>query len=87
MQRKISYIRRFSIFPEQAQLGKGGPAVGPPYLGCAYDITKLKGLPNMDNVKQIDLVFPIYARGAPKIMADFMKKLPKPHAFTSGVCA
>ena len=52
----------------------------------AYNITNLKELPDMENAKQIGFVFPVYAWGAPEIMADFAKKLPKPQVFTFGVC-
>ena len=52
----------------------------------AYDITSLKELPDMDNARQIGFVFPVYAWGAPEIMARFMKKLPRPQVFTFGVC-
>lgn len=52
----------------------------------AYDITNLKELPDMEETKQIGFVFPVYAWGAPQIMADFAKKLPKSRAFTFGVC-
>lgn len=52
----------------------------------AYDITNLNELPDMANAKQIGFVFPVYAWGAPEIMLDFAKKLPKPQAFTFGVC-
>ena len=52
----------------------------------ACDIAKLNDLPNMDNAKQIGFVFPVYAWGAPEIMADFAKKLPGPQVFTFGVC-
>lgn len=52
----------------------------------ACDITKLNDLPNMDNAKQIGFVFPVYAWGAPEIMADFAKKLPRTQVFTFGVC-
>ena len=52
----------------------------------ACDITTLKELPNLDNNRQIGFVFPIYAWGAPEIMVEFAKKLPKTQAFTFGVC-
>lgn len=52
----------------------------------ACDTTKLNDLPNMDNAKQIGFVFPVYAWGAPEIMADFAKKLPGTQVFTFGVC-
>ena len=52
----------------------------------AYDITNLKELPDMENATQIGFVFPVYAWGAPQIMADFAKKLPESQAFTFGVC-
>ena len=51
-----------------------------------YDVTDLNGLPKMDNAKQIGFVFPVYAWGAPEIMEDFAKKLPRPRVFTFGVC-
>ena len=40
----------------------------------------------MGNAKQIGFVFPVYAWGAPEIVGDFAKKLPRPQAFTFGVC-
>lgn len=52
----------------------------------AYDITSLKELPDMDNARPIGFVFPVYAWGAPEIMARFVKKLPRPQVFTFGVC-
>ena len=52
----------------------------------AYDITDLKEPPNMDNAKQVGFVFPVYAWGAPEIIADFAKNLPRPQVFTFGVC-
>lgn len=52
----------------------------------AYDITSLKELPDMDNARLIGFVFPVYAWGAPEIMARFVKKLPRPQVFTFGVC-
>ena len=52
----------------------------------AYDITSLNERPDIDNAKQIGFVFPVYAWGAPEIMAEFAKKLPHPQAFTFGVC-
>lgn len=52
----------------------------------ACDITTLNQLPNLDSARQIGFVFPIYAWGAPEIMADFAKRLPKPPSFTFGVC-
>ena len=52
----------------------------------AYDITSLKELPDMDNARQIGFVFPVYAWGAPEIMTEFVKKLPKTQSFTFGVC-
>lgn len=52
----------------------------------AYDITSLKGLPNTDDAKQIGFVFPVYAWGAPELIVDFAKKLPKTQAFTFGIC-
>ena len=51
----------------------------------ACDITTLKEPPNLDSDRQLGFVFPIYAWGAPEIMAEFAKKLPKTQAFTSGV--
>ena len=52
----------------------------------AYDITVLNELPDLTNARQIGFVFPVYAWGAPEIMADFAKTLPKTQAFTFGVC-
>ena len=52
----------------------------------AYDITNLNQLPDLDNAEQIGFVFPVYAWGAPEIMAEFAKKLPKTQSFTFGVC-
>lgn len=52
----------------------------------ACDITTLNQLPDLDSAGQIGFVFPIYAWGAPEIMANFAKKLPKTQAFTFGVC-
>lgn len=52
----------------------------------AYDITNLNQLPTLDSAKQIGFVFPVYAWGAPEIMAEFAKKLPKTQSFTFGVC-
>ena len=52
----------------------------------AYDITNLNQLPNLDSARQIGFVFPIYAWGAPEIMEDFAKTLPKTRSFTFGVC-
>lgn len=52
----------------------------------AYDITNLNQLPDLDSTGQIGFVFPVYAWGAPEIMAKFAKKLPKTQAFTFGVC-
>lgn len=52
----------------------------------AYDITTLKELPDMESAKQIGFVFPVYAWGAPEIMVDFAKRLPKAQTFTFGVC-
>ena len=52
----------------------------------AYDITNLNQLPNLGSAEQIGFVFPVYAWGAPEIMAEFAKKLPKTQSFTFGVC-
>lgn len=52
----------------------------------AYDITNLNQLPDLGSAKQIGFVFPVYAWGAPEIMAEFAKKLPKTQLFTFGVC-
>lgn len=52
----------------------------------ACDITNLQEMPNLGNAKQIGFVFPVYAWGAPEIMADFAKKLPRFQVFTFGVC-
>lgn len=52
----------------------------------ACDITGLNELPDLTDARQIGFVFPVYAWGAPEIMADFAKKLPATRAFTFGVC-
>ena len=52
----------------------------------ACDITTLNQLPDLDSARQIGFVFPVYAWGAPEIMADFAKKLPKVQSFTFGIC-
>ena len=52
----------------------------------AYYITTLKELPALDGSRQIGFVFPVYAWGAPEVMAEFAKKLPKPQVFTFGLC-
>lgn len=52
----------------------------------ACDITTLKKLPDLDSNRQLGFVFPIYAWGAPEIVAKFAKKLPQTQAFTFGVC-
>ncbi len=53
---------------------------------AAYDITRLKELPDVQNAWQIGFVFPVYAWGAPEIMADFAKNLPRSGVFAFGVC-
>lgn len=52
----------------------------------AYDIVKLKELPEIDGEQQIGFVFPVYAWGAAEPMTEFAKKLKKTKAFTFGVC-
>ena len=52
----------------------------------AYDITDLKELPEMEHAEQTGFVFPVYAWGAPEVMADFARKLPASKGFTFGVC-
>lgn len=52
----------------------------------AYEITNREEPPEVENAKQIGFVFPVYAWGAPEIMVDFVKKLPKTQMFTFGVC-
>ena len=52
----------------------------------AYDIISLKEQPNIDHAKQIGFVFPVYAWGAPEVMVDFAKKLPRSQRYTFGVC-
>ena len=52
----------------------------------AYDITNLNQLPDLDNAEQIGFVFPVYAWGAPEIIVEFAKKLPRTQSFTFGVC-
>ena len=52
----------------------------------AWDITQLKELPELTHARQIGFVFPVYAWGAPEVMADFAKRLPKVPAFLFGLC-
>lgn len=52
----------------------------------AYDIVKLKELPEIDGEQQIGFVFPVYAWGAAEPMKEFAGKLKKTKAFTFGVC-
>lgn len=52
----------------------------------AYDITNLKEPPNVAKAKQIGFVFPVYAWGAPEIMVNFARKVPKTDAFSFGAC-
>lgn len=52
----------------------------------ACDITALHEFPDLADAGQIGFVFPVYAWGAPEVMADFAKKLPKVPAFTFGLC-
>ena len=52
----------------------------------AYDITNLNQLLDLDNAEQIGFVFPVYAWGAPEIIVEFAKKLPRTQSFTFGVC-
>ena len=50
------------------------------------DISALTQQPDVKTAKQIGFVFPVYAWGAPEIMADFAKKLERCDAFAFGVC-
>lgn len=50
------------------------------------DITKINEMPNVQNEKQIGLVFPVYAWGIPEPMLAFVNKLDKITAFTFAVC-
>lgn len=52
----------------------------------AHDIINLKEPPNVAKAQQIGFVFPVYAWGAPEIMVNFAKKVPKTDAFSFGVC-
>lgn len=52
----------------------------------AYDIISLKELPDMGRAKQIGFVFPVYAWGAPEVVVEFAKKLPRTQSYTFGVC-
>lgn len=52
----------------------------------AVDIHGLKDIPDLNGEQQIGFVFPIYAWGAPEIMRNFAKRLPRSSAFTYGVC-
>lgn len=49
------------------------------------DIITLKELPSLETEKQVGLVFPIYAWGAPDQVLDFAKSLPKTDSFTFAV--
>ena len=51
----------------------------------ALDIITLKELPSLETEKQVGLVFPIYAWGAPDQVLDFAKSLPKTDSFTFAV--
>ncbi len=50
------------------------------------DISRLGKIPDLKDEKQIGLVFPIYAWGAPEPMLNFVKTLDKTDAFTFAVC-
>lgn len=52
----------------------------------AYDISKLRELPEINDEKQIGLIFPIYAWGIPEPMVIFAKKLKRVKTFTFGIC-
>lgn len=52
----------------------------------ANDITNLNQLPDLDSAGQIGFFFPVYAWGAPEIIVEFAKKLPRTQSFTFGVC-
>ena len=52
----------------------------------ARDITKPDQTPDYQNERQIGLVFPIYAWGAPEAVCSFAKTLGKTKAFTFAVC-
>lgn len=52
----------------------------------AYNISRISEVPEVNNEKQIGLIFPIYAWGIPEPMYMFAKKLKKSEAFTFGVC-
>lgn len=51
-----------------------------------YNISKSSRIPEINNEKQIGLIFPIYAWGAPEPMIKFAEKLKKTDAFTFGIC-
>lgn len=52
----------------------------------ARDISRLDKAPDLKNEKQVGLVFPIYAWGAPEPMVAFVKTLAKTDVFTFAVC-
>ena len=52
----------------------------------ARDITKPDQTPDYQNERQIGLVFPIYAWGAPEAACSFAKTLGKTKALTFAVC-
>ncbi len=52
----------------------------------SYDIDAPFELSDVQAAERIGFVFPVYAWGAPEVMIDFVKKLPKTDAFTFGVC-
>lgn len=52
----------------------------------ACDIIRLQATPDLCGEKQIGLVFPVYAWGAPEPVLSFVKTLEKTSAFTFGIC-
>lgn len=52
----------------------------------AYDISHLNEIPEINNEKQIGMIFPIYAWGIPEPMIIFAKQLKKVKTFTFGIC-
>lgn len=48
----------------------------------ALDIIAVKEIPSLESEKQVGLVFPVYAWGAPDPVLDFAKSLPKTDSFT-----
>lgn len=53
---------------------------------AVYNIATITELPDIQTAQRIGFVFPVYAWGAPQMMADFAAKLKRSKAFAFGVC-